>query len=156
MVLDLLAIREALPHRYPFLLVDRIVELGDMRVVGIKNVTINEPYFQGHFPQKPVVPGVLIIESMAQVAGVLVARKTPDYQKKLMFLASIDSARFRRTVEPGDQMRIEVEITRFRPSAAKVAGKAIVDGQVVAEAELMCAIVDRPESGNAGSPDSGR
>jgi len=153
MVLDLLAIREALPHRYPFLLVDRILEIGETRVVGLKNISINEPYFLGHFPQKPVVPGVLIIESMAQVAGVLVARKTPNYQEKLMFLASIDSARFRRTVEPGDQLRIEVEITRFRSTAAKVAGKAIVDGQVVAEAELMCAIVDRPRYEHAGSPD---
>jgi beta-hydroxyacyl-ACP dehydratase FabZ len=156
MVFDLLAIREALPHRYPFLLVDRIIEMGDMHVVGIKNVTVNEPYFQGHFPQKPVVPGVLIIESMAQVAGVLVAKKTPDSHKKLMFLASIDSARFRKTVEPGDQMRIEVQITRFRASAAKVAGKALVDGQIVAEAELMCAIVDRPGAEDAGSSASGR
>jgi beta-hydroxyacyl-ACP dehydratase FabZ len=150
MVLGPLEIREVLPHRYPFLLVDRIVEMGDMSITGIKNVTVNEPFFEGHFPQKPVMPGVLIIECMAQVAGVLIGKKVHDSYKKLMFLASIESAKFRRTVEPGDQLRIEVLITRFRPSAAKVDGKATVDGAVVAEAELMCAIVDRPGAAGSG------
>lgn len=144
MVLDLLAIREILPHRYPFLLVDRIVELEGDRIVGLKNVTANEPFFQGHFPEKPVMPGVLIIESMAQVAGVLIGKRVEDSYKKLMLLASIESAKFRRPVEPGDQLRIEAEITNMRRTAAKVTGRAFVDGRLVAEAELMCAVIDRP------------
>jgi beta-hydroxyacyl-ACP dehydratase FabZ len=152
MLFDLLAIREVLPHRYPFLLVDRILEMTDMSIVGLKNVTVNEPFFQGHFPEKPIMPGVLIIECMAQTAGVLVGKKVVDSYKKLMFLASIENARFRRTVEPGDQLRIEVVITRFRPSAAKIAAKALVDGQIVAEADLMCAIVDKPGYETAKPP----
>jgi beta-hydroxyacyl-ACP dehydratase FabZ len=156
MVLGPLEIRAVLPHRYPFLLVDRIIEMGEMSIAGIKNVTVNEPFFQGHFPERPVMPGVLIVECMAQVAGVLIGKKTPDAHKKLMFLASIENAKFRRTVEPGDQLRVEATITRFRASAAKVTGKATVDGIVVAEAELMCAIVDRPGAEDGGTPHSGR
>ncbi len=144
MVLDQLAIREILPHRFPFLLVDRIIELEEKRVVGLKNVSANEPFFTGHFPEKPVMPGVLIIEAMAQVAGVLIGKKTEDPQTKLMLLASIEGARFRQPVEPGDQLRIEAELTHMRRTAAKVSGKAFVDGKLVAEADLMCAIVDRP------------
>jgi beta-hydroxyacyl-ACP dehydratase FabZ len=156
MVFDLLAIREILPHRYPFLLVDRIVEFEGDRIVGIKNVTANEPFFQGHFPEKPVMPGVLIIESMAQVAGVLIGKRVEDSYKKLMLLASIESAKFRRPVEPGDQLRIEAEITNMRRTAAKVTGKAFVDGKLVAEAELMCAVIDRPGYSDAHSPQRDR
>lgn len=156
MVLDSLAIRDVLPHRYPFLLVDRILEMDDMRVVGLKNVTINEPFFQGHFPEKPLMPGVLIIEAMAQVAGVLIAKKVDDSQKKLMVLAGIESARFRRTVEPGDQLRIECTITNFRKSAAKINGKVTVDGKLAAEADLLCAVIERPGAGDAGPSDGGR
>jgi 3-hydroxyacyl-[acyl-carrier-protein] dehydratase len=144
MVFDLLQIKEILPHRYPFLLVDRILEMSETHIVGLKNVTANEPHFQGHFPEKAVMPGVLIIECMAQVAGVLIGKRTVDAHKKLMLLASIDHARFRQPVGPGDQLRIEATITNFRSTAAKVSGKALVDGKVVAEAELMCAVVDRP------------
>ncbi len=156
MVFDLMAIRDILPHRYPFLLVDRILELDGNRIVGLKNVTANEPFFQGHFPQKPVMPGVLIIECMAQVAGVLIGKLVEDSHKKLMLLASIDGAKFRAPVEPGDQLRIEAEITNMRRTAAKVTGKAFVDGKLVAEAELMCAVVDRPGANDAGTPASNR
>lgn len=156
MVFDLMAIREILPHRYPFLLVDRIIEFEGDRIVGIKNVTVNEPFFQGHFPEKPVMPGVLIIESMAQVAGVLIGKRVEDSYKKLMLLASIESAKFRRPVEPGDQLRIEAEITNMRRTAAKVSGKAFVDGKLVAEAELMCAVIDRPGYSDGNSPNRDR
>jgi beta-hydroxyacyl-ACP dehydratase FabZ len=142
-VLDIAAIRELLPHRYPFLLVDRIVELAEDRAVGIKNVTVNEPHFTGHFPEFPVMPGVLIVEAMAQVAGVLVLGKIPDRANKLVFLAGVDSARFRRPVVPGDQLRIEIQLVHGRPTRAKMNGKAYVDGQLVAEASLMCVLQDK-------------
>ncbi len=156
MVFDLLAIKGVLPHRYPFLLVDRIVEFEEMRIVGLKNVTINEPFFQGHFPEKPVMPGVLIVEAMAQVAGVLIGKKVEDAHKKLMLLAAIENARFRKPVEPGDQLRIEAVITNFRRTAAKVSGKALVEGKVVAEADLMCAVIDRPGVADAPPSNGGR
>jgi beta-hydroxyacyl-ACP dehydratase FabZ len=142
-VLDIDAIREILPHRYPFLLVDRIEELEAERVVGIKNVTVNEPFFAGHFPDYPVMPGVLIIEAMAQVAGVLVLSGIPDRKNKLVLLAGVDGAKFRKPVRPGDQLRIEMKILRSRASMAKVSGTATVDGTVVAEAEMLCVLADR-------------
>ena len=142
-VLDIDAIREILPHRYPFLLVDRIEELEAERVVGIKNVTVNEPFFAGHFPDYPVMPGVLIIEAMAQVAGVLVLSGIPDRKSKLVLLAGVDGAKFRKPVRPGDQLRMEMKILRSRASMAKVSGTATVDGAVVAEAEMLCVLADR-------------
>jgi 3-hydroxyacyl-[acyl-carrier-protein] dehydratase len=141
--LDIDAIREILPHRYPFLLVDRIEELEAERVVGIKNVTVNEPFFAGHFPDYPVMPGVLIIEAMAQVAGVLVLSGIPDRKSKLVLLAGVDGAKFRKPVRPGDQLRMEMKILRSRASMAKVSGTATVDGLVVAEAEMLCVLADR-------------
>jgi 3-hydroxyacyl-[acyl-carrier-protein] dehydratase len=141
--LDIDAIREILPHRYPFLLVDRIEELEAERVVGIKNVTVNEPFFAGHFPDYPVMPGVLIIEAMAQVAGVLVLSGIPDRKNKLVLLAGVDGAKFRKPVRPGDQLRMEMKILRSRASMAKVSGTATVDGTVVAEAEMLCVLADR-------------
>ena len=141
--LDIDAIREILPHRYPFLLVDRIEELEAERVVGIKNVTVNEPFFAGHFPDYPVMPGVLIIEAMAQVAGVLVLSGIPDRKSKLVLLAGVDGAKFRKPVRPGDQLRMEMKILRSRASMAKVSGIATVDGAVVAEAEMLCVLADR-------------
>jgi beta-hydroxyacyl-ACP dehydratase FabZ len=141
--LDIDAIREILPHRYPFLLVDRIEELESERVVGIKNVTVNEPFFAGHFPDYPVMPGVLIIEAMAQVAGVLVLSGIPDRKSKLVLLAGVDGAKFRKPVRPGDQLRMEMKILRSRASMAKVSGTATVDGAIVAEAEMLCVLADR-------------
>src|SRR5882724_12122885 len=142
-IMDLPAIREILPHRYPFLLVDRIEELEEERIVGIKNVTINEPFFVGHFPDFPVMPGVLVVEAMAQVAGVLVLNSIPDRKNKLVLLASIEEAKFRRPVLPGHQLRIEMKVTRRKASVAKMHGQATVDGLVMAEAILMCKLADR-------------
>src|SRR5579863_4251022 len=141
--LDIDAIREILPHRYPFLLVDRIEELEAERVVGIKNVTVNEPYFAGHFPDYPVMPGVLVIEAMAQTAGVLVLSGIPDRKNKLVLLAGVDGAKFRKPVRPGDQLRMEMKVLRSRASMAKVSGVATVGGVVVAEAEILCVLADR-------------
>ena len=143
-VLDIRKILDILPHRYPFLLVDRIVAIEDGRkVVGIKNVTINEPFFQGHFPGSPVMPGVLIIEAMAQVGAVLLLRGIPDREKKLVYFAGIDKARFRRPVTPGDQLRFEVVVLKLRSRSARLRGEAFVDGVLVAEAELFSSMVDR-------------
>src|SRR5450755_3529374 len=127
-ILDIQAIRDILPHRYPMLLVDAIVELEPERVVGIKNVTINEPFFDGHFPDFPVMPGVLILEAMAQVAGVLVLNSIPDRHTKLVLLASVEEAKFRKPVRPGDQLRIEMKVLRRKATIAKMAGTASVDG----------------------------
>jgi 3-hydroxyacyl-[acyl-carrier-protein] dehydratase len=136
-----------LPHRYPFLLVDRILEVeGDKRIVGLKNVTINEPFFQGHFPGAPVMPGVLIIEAMAQVAGVMIYRDLPDKEKKLIYFTGIENAKFRRPVVPGDQLRIEMELLNRRNNFGKMTGRATVEGKLAAEAVVMFAVTDRPGS----------
>jgi beta-hydroxyacyl-ACP dehydratase FabZ len=140
--MDLQAIQRILPHRYPMLLVDRIVELEPERIVGIKNVTGNEPFFAGHFPDFAVMPGVLIVEAMAQVAGVLVLKDLPD-QQKVVYLASIEHAKFRRPVVPGDQLRIEMKVAKRKSMVAKLYGTASVDGVVVAEAEVMCKLADK-------------
>ena len=142
-LLDIDAIREILPHRYPFLLVDSILELEAERIVGIKNVTYNEPFMLGHFPDFPVMPGVLVIEAMAQVAGVLVLKNIPDRHNKLVLLASVEEAKFRRPVRPGDTLRIEMMVGRRKATVAKMFGKATVNGVVVAEAQVMCKLQDR-------------
>ena len=142
-VLDIDAIRDILPHRYPFLLVDRIEELEAERIVGVKNVTANEPFFPGHFPEFPVMPGVLIIEAMAQVAGVLVLKQIEDRRSKLVLLAGVDGAKFRKPVRPGDQLRIEMKVLRQKATMVKVSGTATVDGATVAEAEILCVLTDR-------------
>ena len=143
-VMDIQAILEILPHRYPMLLVDRIEEMEEERIVGIKNVTVNEPFFAGHFPDFPVMPGVMILEAMAQVAGVLVLSSIPDRKSKLVLLASVEQAKFRKPVRPGDQLRIEMKVSKRKATVAKMHGTATVDGAVVAEAEMLCKIADRP------------
>jgi len=142
-MLDINEIREILPHRYPFLLVDRIVEMDAERIVGIKNVTANEPFFVGHFPDFPVMPGVLIVEAMAQTAGVLVLKTIEDRANKLVLLVAVENARFRRPVVPGDSLRMEMKVIKRKASVAKMAGVATVDGQIVAEAEVMCKLADK-------------
>jgi beta-hydroxyacyl-ACP dehydratase FabZ len=141
--LDIQEILALLPHRYPMLLVDRIVDITEDSIVGIKNVTVNEPHFTGHFPGLPIMPGVLIIEAMAQTAGILVGHLAPHTRGKVMFLASVEEAKFRRPVVPGDQLRIEMKMLRLKHTVAKIQGTATVDGQVAAEATLMCKLVDK-------------
>ncbi len=142
--LEIQEIMDFLPHRYPFLLVDRILEYEEnQRIVGIKNVTINEPFFAGHFPGVPIMPGVLILESMAQVGGVLVFKTLPERENKLVFFMGVENARFRKPVVPGDQLRIEMLVTRIRTRMGKLSGKAYVEGQLVAEADIMFSMVDR-------------
>ena len=143
MLLDVNGIQRILPHRYPFLLVDAIEEMEPKkRIVGIKNVTANESYLQGHFPGKPVMPGVLIIESMAQTAGVLLLNEVPDRDKKLIYFVAIDNARFRRPVVPGDQLRLELVVHSCRGTFCKLEGRASVNGELAAEATMMCKMAD--------------
>ena len=138
-------IMKILPHRYPFLLVDRIVAMeGEKRIVGVKNVTINEQFFQGHFPGAPVMPGVLILEAMAQVAGVLIYRDMPDKESRLIYFTGVESAKFRRPVIPGDQLRIEMELLNRRSNFGRMMGRVTVEAKLVAEAVVVFAIVDRP------------
>ena len=128
------------------LLVDRILEVSEERVVGLKNVTANEPFFEGHFPGYPIMPGVLVVEALAQCGGVLALRSVPDRDKKVVLFASIDSCRFRAPVTPGDQLRLELDIIRKRGSVIKMQGRAFVRDRLVAEAVLMCSIADRTET----------
>lgn len=139
--LDVNIIMKILPHRYPFLLVDRIIDMGEKTIVGIKNVTINEPFFQGHFPGHPIMPGVLILEAMAQVAGVG-ALSIPGNTGKLAYFLSIDNARFRKPVLPGDQLRIEAELVKVKMGVMKTRVVAKVAGEVVTEADMMFAFID--------------
>ena len=140
-------ILKILPHRYPFLLIDRVIELVRMKsIVALKNVTITEPFFQGHFPEKPIMPGVLIVEAIAQAGGLLLLTEVPNRDEMLMVFTGIEKARFRRPVAPGDQLRIEVVVRAWRMTAARLEGKAYVDGKVVCEAIVTCRLVPR----NAG------
>lgn len=133
-----------LPHRYPFLLVDRILDIQeDGKIIGLKNVTANEPFFPGHFPGYPVMPGVLIIEAMAQVGGAYLMEIEPDRESKIVFFTAIDNARFRRQVRPGDQLRMEVTIVKRKGNICKLRGEAFVDGVLAAEADLMAAVVKK-------------
>jgi len=141
--LDINAIMKIMPHRYPFLLIDRILSLEENRVVGIKNVTINEPFFVGHFPGHPIMPAVLIIEAMAQCGGVLLLNSSYQPKEKLVYFIGIDRAKFRKPVRPGDQLRFELKLLRLKSRICKMEGKAYVDGDLVAEAELLSSIVDR-------------
>jgi len=143
-LIDAVGILNSIPHRYPFMLVDRVLELEPgRRVVALKNVTFNEPFFQGHFPGAPVMPGVLIIEAMAQAGAVLLLHDMADRNEKLVYFTGIDKARFRRPVGPGDQLRFTLEVLKLRRSTCKMRGLAEVDGKRVAEAEILSALVDR-------------
>jgi beta-hydroxyacyl-ACP dehydratase FabZ len=138
-------ILKVLPQRYPFLLVDRILETnGSTHMVGLKNVTINEPFFQGHFPDHPVMPGVLLVEALAQVGVVLLLLGDPGRDTKLVYFSAIDKCRFRQPVIPGDQLRMEVTVLKQRDRYFKMKGETFVDGNIVVEAELSCSVVDRP------------
>jgi len=142
--LQIREIMERIPHRYPFLLVDRVIELvPQKRIVAIKNVTINEEFFLGHFPGAPVMPGVLIIEALAQAGAVLLLSDIPDRESKLVYFTGIDEARFRRPVVPGDQIRLTMDVLKLRSRTCKMRGTAEVDGELVAEAEIMSALVER-------------
>ena len=142
--MDIVDILKILPHRYPFLLIDRVVELVRMKsIVALKNVTITEPFFQGHFPDKPIMPGVLIVEAIAQAGGLLLLTEVPNRDEMLMVFTGIEKARFRRPVVPGDQLRIEVVVKAWRITAARLEGKAYVDGKVAAEATVTCRLVPR-------------
>jgi UDP-3-O-[3-hydroxymyristoyl] N-acetylglucosamine deacetylase/3-hydroxyacyl-[acyl-carrier-protein] dehydratase len=143
-VLGIDEIMKALPHRYPFLLVDRILEIEEKkRIVGLKNVTINEPFFQGHFPGHPIMPGVLIIEAMAQVGGILLMGQIEGYETKVVYFMSLDNVKFRRPVKPGDQLRFELDMLQIRGMVCKMRGVAKVDGEVVCEADMAAMVRDR-------------
>jgi beta-hydroxyacyl-ACP dehydratase FabZ len=146
-ILTINEIMKLLPHRYPMLLVDRVLEIDPdgKRIVGLKNVSANEQFFQGHFPGNPVMPGVLIIEAMAQCAAILGLRDMPDREKKLFLFGGVDKARFRRPVLPGDQLHLECVVLHRRSNSVKIQGKATVEGQLVAEAEIFSILIDRPE-----------
>ena len=152
--LDIQQIQAILPHRYPFLLIDRVIHLTrKQRVVAIKNVTINEPYFQGHFPSAAIMPGVLVVEAMAQAGGVLLLSEFPNREEKLLLFTGIENAKFRKPVTPGDQLRIEVDVLRWRRIAGRMQGMAYVGDQLVCEAIISCFLVDRePKKAEAAAP----
>jgi 3-hydroxyacyl-[acyl-carrier-protein] dehydratase len=155
MTFDIQEILGFLPHRYPFLLIDRVVEFErQKRVVAIKNVSINEPHFQGHFPGAPIMPGVLVIEAMAQAGAILMLSEMPDRENKLAVFTGIDNAKFRRQVVPGDQLRIEVDVLSFRTRAGRMAGKAYIDGKMACEATLTCMIVPRTMEAKTAATES--
>src|SRR6201996_6507703 len=142
--MDIVEIMAILPHRYPLLLIDRVVEMErKTRIVAIKNVTANEPHFTGHFPDYPIMPGVLMVEAIAQAGGALLLTEIPDRDQKLMVFTGIDNAKFRKAVVPGDQLRIEVTVLNWRRTAVKLVGKATVDGVLACEATIMCMLVPR-------------
>ena len=150
---DINEIKKILPHRYPFLLIDRITEIErTKRIVAIKNVSVNEPYFDGHFPAGPIMPGVLVVEAMAQAGGVLLLVEFPDREHKLLLFTGIERAKFRRPVIPGDQLRIEVDVLVWRGTAGRMLGKAYVGDKVACEAVISCRLLDRRMTKPDNSP----
>ena len=142
--IDIQRIMEMIPHRHPFLMIDKVVDVvANAQATGIKNVSINEPYFQGHFPSRPVMPGVLILESMAQAGGLLLLQEIPDRDHKLLYLASMSDVKFRRPVVPGDQLRIEVDVLTWKGDLCKIKAKAFVEGNLTTEATMLCVMADR-------------
>ena len=156
--LDITEIMAILPHRYPFLLIDRVIEMErKQRIIAIKNVTANEPQFTGHFPDFPIMPAVMTVEAMAQAGGALLLTEIPDRENKLMVFTGIDEAKFRKQVVPGDQLRIEVTVLNWRSRLVKMRGECTVDGQVAAEAVITCMLVPRPrKSGVPAAPEAGQ
>ena len=153
MTFDIQEILEFLPHRYPFLLIDRIVEFEPAkRLVAIKNVTINEPFFQGHWPGHPIMPGVLVVEAMAQAGAIIMMAAIEDRDKKLVVFTGIERAKFRRQVTPGDQLRIEVDVLSMRTRIGRIEGKAYVDGKLACEATLTCQVVPRVREPHPAAP----
>jgi 3-hydroxyacyl-[acyl-carrier-protein] dehydratase len=153
--LDIQEIQRILPHRYPFLLIDRVIDMTRReRIVAIKNVTINEPFFQGHFPNLPIMPGVLIVEAIAQAGGALLLTEVEDRDQKLMVFTGIERARFRRPVTPGDQLRIEVEVKSWRLTAVRMEGRVFVGDKRVAEAMVTCRLIPRHREAEAGTGDA--
>jgi 3-hydroxyacyl-[acyl-carrier-protein] dehydratase len=151
--MDIVEIMSILPHRYPFLLIDRILEMErKTRIVALKNVTVNEPHFAGHFPDYPIMPGVLMVEAIAQAGGALLLTEIPDRSDKLMVFTGIDSAKFRRPVVPGDQLRIEVTVLNWRNTAVRMLGRATVEGKVACEATVTCMLVPRGGKPAAAAP----
>ena len=156
--MDIGQIMQFLPHRYPFLLIDRVIDFErTKRIVAIKNVTINEPFFNGHFPDYPIMPGVLVVEAMAQAGCILLLNEVADRDNKLVVFTGIERAKFRRPITPGDQLRLEVEVLSFRPRAGRMEGKAYIDGKLACEATLTCAVVPRrgpsKPAADAGTPE---
>ena len=152
MPLEAQDIQSIIPHRYPFLLIDRIIEVRRReKIVAIKNVTVNEPFFQGHFPSYPIMPGVLVVEAMAQAGAVLLLTEVEDREGKLMVFTGIERARFRKPVVPGDQLRLEVRVLAFRRTACRLQGEAYVGDKLACEAVLSCQLIDRP---NPSAPDA--
>lgn len=151
--LDIQDILRILPHRYPFLLVDRITEIvRTKRIVAIKNVTVNEPYFVGHFPDHPIMPGVLVVEAMAQAGGVLLLTEFPDREERLLLFTGIEKAKFRRPVAPGDQLRIEVDVLVWRGTAGRMQGKAYLGDKLACEAIITCRLLHRPKKSEPAAP----
>jgi len=142
--MDIMEIMNTLPHRYPFLMVDRIIEITESKVVGIKNVTINEPFFQGHFPGDPIMPGVMIVEGMAQCGGIAVLKNREDRDKISPYFAAIDGVRFKRPVRPGDQIRYEITLLKNSSRLAKMKGQTFVGDELACEAEMTAVVVERP------------